>query len=185
MYLYIKKCFRYKTPLLRGNMDPGIDKFEVIEKLMADDLENWLCNFYFEIVKLPRYYDSWLVFLIKIGFYCGCCLLLLMPLKMEQIYRYMAGQKEYEVELQFTSGLLGAPTRTIAEEENIDGEKLIFGSRSEVNFPENSHLSIRVASVASSGNNSTEKPSYLHVEEEKESASGSSGHKVFLISSLF
>lgn len=47
--------FRYKTPMLRGDMDPGIDKFEIIEKLMAEDLENWLCNFYFEIIKLPRY----------------------------------------------------------------------------------------------------------------------------------
>lgn len=35
-------------------MDPHIDKHEKIEELMADDLENWLCNLYFEIVKLPR-----------------------------------------------------------------------------------------------------------------------------------
>lgn len=41
--------------MLRGDIDPGIDKFEVIEKLMAEDLENWLCNFYFEMIKLPRY----------------------------------------------------------------------------------------------------------------------------------
>ena len=40
--------------MLRGDMDPGIDKFEVIEKLIAKDLENWLCNLYFEIIKLPR-----------------------------------------------------------------------------------------------------------------------------------
>ena len=36
-------------------MDPGIDNFQTIEKLMATDLEHWLCNFYFEIIKLPRY----------------------------------------------------------------------------------------------------------------------------------
>ena len=35
-------------------MDPHIDKHEKIEELMAEDLENWLCNLYFEIVKLPR-----------------------------------------------------------------------------------------------------------------------------------
>ena len=46
---------RYKTPMLRGDMDPGIDNFQTIEKLMATDLEHWLCNFYFEIIKLPRY----------------------------------------------------------------------------------------------------------------------------------
>ncbi|XP_047145718.1 uncharacterized protein LOC100210827 isoform X1 [Hydra vulgaris] len=135
---------KYKAPFLRGSMDPGIDKFEVIEKLMADDLENWLCNFYFEIIKLPR---------------------------------YMAGQKEYEVELQFTSGLLSAPVRTIQEEENIDGERPIYGSKTDVNFRELSHLSIRATSVASSGNNSTEKPNYLSVDDEKASSSGSSGNK--------
>jgi len=35
-------------------MDPSIDNFQTIEKLMATDLEHWLCNFYFEIIKLPR-----------------------------------------------------------------------------------------------------------------------------------
>ena len=45
---------RYKAPFLRGDMDPHIDKHEKIEELMAEDLENWLCNLYFEIVKLPR-----------------------------------------------------------------------------------------------------------------------------------
>ncbi|XP_078356558.1 uncharacterized protein LOC144641416, partial [Oculina patagonica] len=87
---------KYKAPFLRGDMDPTIDKHEKIEELMADDLENWLCNLYFEIVKLPR---------------------------------YMAGQKEYEVELQFTSGILSYPSRTNIDEENIDGEEPIFGSR--------------------------------------------------------
>lgn len=52
-YLFVF-LLRYKTPLLRGDMDPAVDKFEIMEKLMADDLEHWLCNFYFEIVKLPR-----------------------------------------------------------------------------------------------------------------------------------
>ena len=48
-------CSRYKSPFLRGDMDTSIDKHEKIEELMADDLENWLCNLYFEVVKLPRY----------------------------------------------------------------------------------------------------------------------------------
>lgn len=91
---------KYKTPMLRGDCDPAIDKFEMTEKLMAHDLENWLCNLYFEIVKLPR---------------------------------YMGGQKEYEVELQFTSGMLGSPPRTNTGEENVDGEKAIFGSTYDLN----------------------------------------------------
>eukprot|EP00794_Sanderia_malayensis_P012036 gene12036-13278_t len=61
---------KYKTALLRGNVDSSIDKFGTIEKLIASDIDHWLCNLYFEIVKLPK---------------------------------YLAGQKEYEVELQFTS----------------------------------------------------------------------------------
>ena len=46
--------FRYKTPLLRGTIDPSIDKFQTVEELIAFDLEHWLCNLYFEINKLPR-----------------------------------------------------------------------------------------------------------------------------------
>ena len=40
--------------MLRGNMDPSIDKFETIEKLMSSDIDHWLCNLYFEIVRLPK-----------------------------------------------------------------------------------------------------------------------------------
>ena len=112
---------KYKSPMLRGDMDPGVDKFEVVEKLMAHDLENWLCNVYFEIVKLPR---------------------------------YMAGQKEYEVELQFTSGLLSSPVRTNTGEENIDGEKAIFGSHSDIGSLRNSRASIRSGVSAMNGESS-------------------------------
>ena len=47
----------------------------------------------------------------------------------------MAGQKEYEVELQFTSGILSYPSRTNIDEENIDGEEPIFGSRMDLMSP--------------------------------------------------
>lgn len=40
--------------MLRGEMDNRIDKHEKIESLMASDIDHWLCNVYFEIVKLPR-----------------------------------------------------------------------------------------------------------------------------------
>ena len=46
--------FRYKAPLLRGMMDPSLDKHEKIETLIATDVDNWLCNLYFELVRLPR-----------------------------------------------------------------------------------------------------------------------------------
>ena len=45
---------RFKCPFLRGEMDELIDKHEKIEALMASDLDHWLCNCYFEVVKLPR-----------------------------------------------------------------------------------------------------------------------------------
>ena len=44
----------------------------------------------------------------------------------------MAGQKEYEVELQFTSNLLGHPKRTKTGEELPDGEEPVFGSHSDL-----------------------------------------------------
>lgn len=40
---------------MRGEMDPILDKHEKFEELMASDMDHWLCNMYFEIVKLPRY----------------------------------------------------------------------------------------------------------------------------------
>ncbi|KAJ8020621.1 hypothetical protein HOLleu_40259 [Holothuria leucospilota] len=86
---------RYKTPMLRGEFDPRIEKHEVVEKLMASDLDHWMCNMYFEIIKLPR---------------------------------YIAGQKEYEVELQFSSQLMSFPDRVKGAEEAVDGEQPIPGS---------------------------------------------------------
>lgn len=44
----------------------------------------------------------------------------------------MAGQKEYEVELQFTSGLVGYPARTNTGEEFIDGEEPVYGSKGDL-----------------------------------------------------
>ena len=45
---------RYKVPFLRGEMDPVITKHDTIEELISEDMDHWLCNMYFEIVKLPR-----------------------------------------------------------------------------------------------------------------------------------
>ena len=48
-------------------------------------------------------------------------------------YRYLAGQKEYEVELQFTSALTGYPDRVkTGWEENKDGEEPVPGSVSDI-----------------------------------------------------
>ncbi|KAL5249152.1 hypothetical protein ACHWQZ_G018108 [Mnemiopsis leidyi] len=84
---------RYKCPLLRGEVDNRVQSHDKIERLIATDIDNWLCNLYFEVIKLPR---------------------------------YMGGQKEFEVELQFTSSLLGYPDRLQDAEPPKDGNPPIL-----------------------------------------------------------
>lgn len=43
---------KFKCPLLFGPVDKRYDKFNKIEEKMIDDLDNWLCNVYFEIEKV-------------------------------------------------------------------------------------------------------------------------------------
>lgn len=113
---------KYKCPMLRGSMDTDIDKYEKMEELMASDLDHWLCNLYFEAVKLPRYY---------------------------------AGQKEYEVELQFTSGLVSHPDRLkTGWEDNRDGEDPVPGSSSDLSSdhgPSQGVSQVSLTSTADSG----------------------------------
>uniref|UniRef100_A0A8C7KRZ6 Orofacial cleft 1 candidate gene 1 protein n=1 Tax=Oncorhynchus kisutch TaxID=8019 RepID=A0A8C7KRZ6_ONCKI len=40
---------RFKTPILRGLPHPHLDQFRKIEGLMSADLDNWLCNLYFQV----------------------------------------------------------------------------------------------------------------------------------------
>jgi hypothetical protein len=131
---------KYKCCLLRGDIDPSIDKHEKLEELMARDLENWLCNLYFQVLKLPR---------------------------------YLAGQKEYEVELQFTSGLLGFPDRLGDSESAVDGndplleekeeaEAALAGSRSSLgcssSSQEDGQLRLRTAAKVGRGSHSKLRP---------------------------
>lgn len=43
---------KFKVPLLFGNVDPRIDKFDKIEMAMMEDLDKWVSNLYFEIEKV-------------------------------------------------------------------------------------------------------------------------------------
>eukprot|EP01135_Chromosphaera_perkinsii_P003239 Nk52_evm14s239 gene=Nk52_evmTU14s239 len=76
---------KFKVPLLRGEIDDSIDKHSDLENVVSSDLDVWLCNLYFEVIRLPR---------------------------------YAGGQKEFEIELQFTSSLLGFPQRTDTDDVN-------------------------------------------------------------------
>lgn len=45
---------KYKIPLLRGEMDPTMDKFRDIEQMYQDDLSSWLCNLYFHVTHVEK-----------------------------------------------------------------------------------------------------------------------------------
>ncbi|KAF4075904.1 hypothetical protein AMELA_G00224260 [Ameiurus melas] len=45
---------RFRTPLLRSCPNSAIDQFSKIEQLLSADLDNWLCNLYFQVRKLQQ-----------------------------------------------------------------------------------------------------------------------------------
>lgn len=45
---------KIRLPLFRGEPSPTIEHFKNVEQMIADDLNNWLCNIYVEIRHLPR-----------------------------------------------------------------------------------------------------------------------------------
>uniref|UniRef100_A0A670I732 Orofacial cleft 1 candidate 1 (pseudo n=2 Tax=Podarcis muralis TaxID=64176 RepID=A0A670I732_PODMU len=49
---------KFKCPFLRGHYNSKIDRFQKIEQWISSDLDHWLCNLYFQIIKLPRYSDE-------------------------------------------------------------------------------------------------------------------------------
>ncbi|XP_032318367.1 orofacial cleft 1 candidate gene 1 protein [Camelus ferus] len=49
---------KFKCPLLRGHYDQRLDNFRKIEDLICLDLDHWLCNLYFQVIKLPLDLDD-------------------------------------------------------------------------------------------------------------------------------
>ncbi|PKU45721.1 hypothetical protein llap_3985 [Limosa lapponica baueri] len=49
---------KYKCPFLRGHYDSKVDRFKKIENFISQDLDHWLCNLYFQIIKLPQDSDK-------------------------------------------------------------------------------------------------------------------------------
>ncbi|KAG2767087.1 hypothetical protein JG687_00014198 [Phytophthora cactorum] len=45
---------KFKLPLLRGEMDHTMDKYQDMEKMYQADLTSWLCNFYIQVYHLPK-----------------------------------------------------------------------------------------------------------------------------------
>ncbi|XP_029418683.1 orofacial cleft 1 candidate gene 1 protein [Nannospalax galili] len=49
---------KFKCPLLRGHYDQTLDSFRKIEDLICQDLDQWLCNLYFKVIKLPPHLND-------------------------------------------------------------------------------------------------------------------------------
>ncbi|KAL1784680.1 orofacial cleft 1 candidate protein 1 protein, partial [Sigmodon hispidus] len=49
---------QFKCPLLRGDYDQKLDSFRKIEDLICQDLDQWLCNLYFKVIKTPLHLDD-------------------------------------------------------------------------------------------------------------------------------
>ncbi|XP_069397156.1 uncharacterized protein, partial [Delphinus delphis] len=49
---------KFKCPLLRGHYDQKLDNVRKIEDLICLDLDHWLCNLYFQVIKLPLHLDD-------------------------------------------------------------------------------------------------------------------------------
>ncbi|KAL4676334.1 hypothetical protein H8959_010479 [Pygathrix nigripes] len=49
---------KFKCPLLRGHYDQKLSNFRKTEDLICLDLDHWLCNLYFQVIKLPLHLDG-------------------------------------------------------------------------------------------------------------------------------
>ncbi|XP_031215273.1 orofacial cleft 1 candidate gene 1 protein [Mastomys coucha] len=49
---------KFKCPLLRGPYDQKLNSFRKIENLICQDLDQWLCNLYFKVIKTPLHLDD-------------------------------------------------------------------------------------------------------------------------------
>ncbi|XP_053775687.1 uncharacterized protein [Desmodus rotundus] len=49
---------KFKCPLLQGHYDQKLNNFRKIEDLICLDLDHWLCNLYFQVIKLPVCLDD-------------------------------------------------------------------------------------------------------------------------------
>ena len=45
---------KFKCPMMRGLMDTRITEHHELTDKVAEDLDSWLCNVYFEIGRTPR-----------------------------------------------------------------------------------------------------------------------------------
>jgi hypothetical protein len=130
---------KFRVPLLRGELDGTVDKFERIEQrsaccaslravvvvtvaitdvcAVAENLDTWLCNMYFDVRHLPRYMEVRPACTRSAPLCCAvlccavlCCVADLKPVLLACSPRAQ-GMKEYEVEVAFSSKLLHLASR--------------------------------------------------------------------------
>eukprot|EP00698_Gefionella_okellyi_P004147 TRINITY_DN13872_c0_g1_i1.p1 TRINITY_DN13872_c0_g1~~TRINITY_DN13872_c0_g1_i1.p1 ORF type:complete len:1133 (-),score=303.62 TRINITY_DN13872_c0_g1_i1:160-3558(-) len=49
---------KFKVPLMRGDIDMFVTRFERFETMYKSDLDNWLCNMYIDVTHLSRYHKG-------------------------------------------------------------------------------------------------------------------------------
>jgi hypothetical protein len=58
----------FRVPLLRGLVDKRLSKYEHIEQIVSSDLDQWLCNLYFDVRHLPRFMDQQKEYTVEMNF---------------------------------------------------------------------------------------------------------------------
>ena len=57
---------KYKVPIVRSSLKNAIDKFSGIEELYRENIDEWLCNLYFEVTLLPQVIEGESDYMIQI-----------------------------------------------------------------------------------------------------------------------
>ena len=52
---------KYRIPILAGAVDRNIDQYRALERKMINNLDKWLCNMYFEVVKIGNAYTRFCI----------------------------------------------------------------------------------------------------------------------------
>ena len=54
--------------MLRGEVDPYIDKFGTYEDMYSANIDEWLCNLYFQTLLLPKYQAGEVEFEVELDY---------------------------------------------------------------------------------------------------------------------
>lgn len=46
---------KFKLPMIRGPATSSVSRHRDFQELVKSNLDNWMCNIYFEVIRRPRY----------------------------------------------------------------------------------------------------------------------------------